>query len=77
MGDNMARQQFGPAWTRHNSEALTQQFKHQIQDLTAKAMQAAETDMTLEQKFAIKGASLDLLNKTRNDLTAMIPQSGN
>lgn len=77
IGDNMARQQYGGMWTRHNSEALTQQFKHQIQDLTNKAIQAAEADMRLEQKFTIQGACLDLLGKTRNDLTAMIPQSGN
>ena len=40
-------------------------------------MQAAETDSRLEQKFQVQGVQLDLLGKTKNELTMMIPQSAN
>lgn len=33
------------------------------------------TDKTTEDKFAVHGESLKLLNKTKNELSALIPQS--
>ena len=34
-----------------------------------------QTDKTTEDKFAVHGESLKLLNKTKNELSALIPQS--
>lgn len=46
--DITLRQQYGQTWNRLPSNALNGPFKHQISDLTAKSLQAAETDTKLE-----------------------------
>ena len=73
--DSQMRQQYQQKWNRLPSSALNGQFKHAISDLTAKALVAAETDGKLEQKFQEQGPSLQLLQKTKNELSAMIPQT--
>jgi multidrug efflux pump subunit AcrB len=73
--DSQHRQQYQEKWNRLPSNALNAQFKHSISDLQTKALIAAETDTRLEQKFSEKGQSLQLLNKTKNELSSMIPQS--
>lgn len=46
--DNQLRQQYQQKWNRLPSNALNGQFKHQISDLTSKALIASETDNRLE-----------------------------
>ena len=57
------------------SASLNAQFKTQLNDYHSKAQIAMQTDKTVEDKFAVHGDSLKLLNKTKNELSALIPQS--
>ena len=58
------------------SGALNQQFKFVISDFAQKKLLAQETDRKIEEKFASNGeASLGVLNKSKNELAALIPQS--
>jgi hypothetical protein len=57
------------------SASLNVQFKAKIQEYQGKAQIAMQTDKTVEDKFAVHGESLKLLNKTKNELSSLIPQS--
>jgi hypothetical protein len=46
-----------------------------LKDFQTKGNVAIETDKRVEEKFTVHGESLKLLNKTRNELSALIPQS--
>ena len=71
--DNQFRAQYKEKWGRMPSQSLNGQFKTQLQDYSSKAQMAQTTDKTVEDKFAIHGESLKLLNKTKNELSALIP----
>ena len=73
--DNQLRGQYREKWGRMPSQSLNVQFKTQLQDYSSKANMAESTDRQVEDKFSIHGESLKLLNKTRNELSALIPQS--
>lgn len=73
--DNQMRNQHGQKWNRLPSNALNAQFKQQISDLQQKALVAEETDKKLESKFQTQGEQLQLLTKSKNELSQMIPQS--
>ncbi len=55
------------------SGSLNAQFKTQLQDFFSKAQIAQQTDKQVEDKFSVHGDSLKLLNKTKNELSALIP----
>jgi hypothetical protein len=74
-GDNQLRQTHGSKWSRMPSNALNVNLKNQLFEYKLKLEAAAATDKKVEEKFAQHGDSLKLLNKTRNELAAMIPQS--
>lgn len=73
--DAQMRQQYQQKWSRLPSNALNQQFKHMITDFQQKTSMAAEQDVKIESKFASHGDQLKLLNKSKQELAAMIPQS--
>ena len=74
--DNQMRQQFGNRWNRLPSSALNQQFKYIISDFASKKLSASETDKRIGEKFASQGeAQLAILNKSKMELSALIPQS--
>lgn len=74
--DNQMRTQFGNRWNRLPSSSLNQQFKFVISDFAQKKLAASETDRKIEEKFKSQGeASLAILNKSKNELNALIPQS--
>lgn len=57
------------------SSSLNAQFKMQLSDYQSKAQMAMQTDKQVEDKFAAHSEPLKLLNKTKSELSAMIPQS--
>lgn len=69
------RGQFQGKWARLPSSALNINSKQQLQDYLQKARIAQDTDRQTEERFAVHGESLKLLNKTKNELSQMIPQS--
>lgn len=73
--DGQLRQTHGGKWSRMPSNALNVNLKNQLFEYQLKLQAAAETDKKVEEKFATHGDTLKLLNKTRNELAAMIPQS--
>lgn len=71
--DNQMRAQFQQKWARLPSSALTVNFRQQLHDFQQKAQIALDTDKRTEEKFAVHGDSLKLLNKTKNELASLIP----
>jgi hypothetical protein len=55
------------------SSSLNVQFKNQLQDYYGKATMAMNTDKQVEEKFAAHNEPLKILNKTKAELSAMIP----
>jgi hypothetical protein len=55
------------------SSSLNAQFKMQLSDYQSKAQMAMATDKQVEDKFAAHSEPLKLLNKTKQELSAMIP----
>ena len=73
--DNQMRSQYQQKWSRMPSASLTANFKAMLVDYSNKATVALETDKKVEEKFNVHGDSLKLLNKTKNELNGLIPQS--
>lgn len=73
--DNQMRQQYGQRWSRMPSNSINLGFRQQLKDYQSKGQVASETDKRVEEKFNVHGESLKLLNKTRAELSSLIPQS--
>jgi len=72
--DNQLRSQFAGKWQRQPSRSLNATFRQQVQVYIAKIEQAREANSTIEGRIAEMKPMLALLDKTRHELQASLPQ---
>ena len=71
--DTAMRAKYQQKWARMPSASLNQQFKAQLGDYQSKAQMGMSADKQIEEKFAANSDKLKVLNKTKAELSSMIP----
>jgi len=74
--DNQLRTQFAAQWQRQPSRSLNSTFRQQIQVYVTKIEQARDANVTIEGRIQDMKPVLTLLDKTRHELDAALPQGG-
>ena len=69
------RQQHGDKFNRPPSAAVNQQYKQSLQEYKGKLDSAMSTDASIRQKFDASAQGFMMLDKTRAELSQMIPKS--
>ncbi len=75
--DTQLRTQHGARFNRPPSSTVNQAYKQSLMDYQTKIEMAAGTDVQIKTKYDSNTEGFALLSKTRQDLSAMIPQSAN
>ena len=75
--DNQLRMQHGANFQRIPSASVNQAYKQSINDYKMKLQQASVSDGQILQKFNMNKDGFKILSKTRGEISALIPSSGN
>jgi hypothetical protein len=75
--DNQLRMQHGANFQRIPSASVNQAYKQSINDYKMKLQQASVSDGQILQKFNMNKDGFKILAKTRGEISALIPSSGN
>lgn len=73
--DNALRAQHGSRWTAVPSASCNGQYKQSLFEFNQKLQMAGQTDSQIIQKFQENKQGLDILSKTKAELSEMIPKS--
>ena len=74
--DEANRLKYGQKWNRLQSVALNQKIKQEVQYYKAKFQQAGAADAQVFHKFELQKDGIAILEKSREVLTAEMPQAG-